>query len=318
MIFEKKKIRIETLSEYLAEARRDLNLSLEQVAQKTSIKPEFLNALESGQFKILPADVYVFGFLSRLAEIYSANSRELIAQYQKEKGIQRQIGKIDSPIGLPWYKKYFGRIVVTPKLVTLFLGLAFVALTVVYIVWQVFSINKTPNLKIFSPANNSVIQGSSLRISGQTDSGMTVSINGEKIFVDNQGNFQTPVSLTPGPKTITVTAENHFGKSTSQTLNVTGAETAATNTVFSLKVDFTGPVTLNVAADGQPGQTLNFGKGGSETFTASQEILLSTSDAGATIITLNGQSLGAMGKSGEKLTNIAFSPQYNPPSVGHK
>ena len=46
MIFEKKKIQIETLGEYLREVRGNLQLSLEEVAKKTNIKPAFLKGLE--------------------------------------------------------------------------------------------------------------------------------------------------------------------------------------------------------------------------------------------------------------------------------
>ena len=58
MLFEKKKVRIETLSEYLNAVRKNLDLSIEEVCAKTGISRKFLNALESGNFKELPADVY--------------------------------------------------------------------------------------------------------------------------------------------------------------------------------------------------------------------------------------------------------------------
>ena len=74
MVFERKKIQLETLSEYLQEAREALGLSAEEVAAKTSIKLFFLQALESGEFKKLPPDVYVLGFLKQLAELYSVES----------------------------------------------------------------------------------------------------------------------------------------------------------------------------------------------------------------------------------------------------
>ena len=146
---------------------------MEEVIKKTGIKPQFLKALENGNFKILPADVYVFGFLRQLSALYSINTDILMDQYKKELGIQQQLDK-QAVLNNVWYKKYFKKVVITPKLITLSLGLAFVALTVGYIIWQVWSINKTPSLEIFQPLDNAVISGSSVQVSGKTDSGATL------------------------------------------------------------------------------------------------------------------------------------------------
>ena len=311
MIFEKKKIQIETLSEYLHSVRENLGLPLEEVGKKTGIKLKFLQSLESGDFKVLPAEVYVYGFLRQLSQLYSVRSQELIDQYKKEKGIEHQRVK-QALESRTWFKKYFGKLVVTPKILTLVLGLVFVAATAGYIIWQVWSINKTPSLQIFEPANNQAVQASSVVVRGQTDPGMAVTVNGQNIFVDNGGGFKTQLALSQGPEEITIMAQNHFGKSASQTINIIGsASSQATSTPVVLKVDFTAPVVLGFIIDDQPAQTLSFGNGDSKTFSASRRILLSTSDAGATKVTLNGQALGAMGKAKESLTDIPF---FAPPN----
>jgi cytoskeletal protein RodZ len=310
MIFEKKKIKIETLSEYLTEVRLSLGLSLDEVIKKTGIKPQFLRALENGDLKILPADVYVFGFLRQLSELYSIDSEMLIGQYKKERGIQQQLAK-QIVLDNVWYKKYFTKLVVTPKLITLVLGLAFVVLTVGYIIWQVWSINKTPSLQIIQPADNAVIAGSSVEVSGNTDSGSTITINGQGVFVDGQGNFQSQLGLTPGPKEIDIVATNRFGKAVSKDINITAAPPSGSTPTgtLNLQLNFTSAVTLGYIVDGLPQQTLSFNSGDSKTFTANQEIILSTSDAGATKVTLNGTILGPMGRPKEALENVPFYAQ---------
>ena len=234
----------------------------------------------------------------------------MIGQYKKEKGIEQQLIK-QSVLNNAWYKKYFKKVVITPKLLTLVLGLAFVVLTVGYIAWQVWSINKTPSLQIAQPTDNSVIAGSSLQVQGKTDPADTVTVNGEEIFVDAQGRFQSQLGLTPGPKEITITAANRFGKIASRTISITAAAPAASGqaSVLELKINFTAPVTLAYSIDGQPQQALNFNSGDSKVFSANQEIVLSTSDAGATRVTLNGAALGAMGRPKEALNNIPFFAQ---------
>lgn len=307
MSFEKKKIQTETLSEYLSVVRENLGLSREEVAKQTGIKLKFLESLESGKFRDLPAEVYVFGFLKQLAVLYAVNSVELSEQYKKEQGIQKQLGKPAATGGTNAYKKFLGKVVITPKLLTAVLGGMFVVLTLGYIIWQVWSINKTPSLQVLQPANNSVIAGSFVTVRGQTDPGMIVTVNDQTIYVDNKGGFTTQLGLTPGPKQIVISSKNRFDKSVSKTLEITGASPAlSSDSQLSLKIDFTAAVNLGFIIDDQPEASLQFNSGDSKTFTARQKIILSTSDAGATRVSLNGQVLGALGRPKEQLNGIPF------------
>ena len=311
MIFEKKKIQIETLSEYLTQVRLDLNFSTEEVNKRTTIQPKFLTALENGVFKILPADVYVFGFLKQLSTLYSIDSLALIEQYKKERDIQQPLShKNEYSVGA-WYNRRFKKLVITPKILSFSFGLIFVVLSIGYIVWQVWSINRTPSLQVFEPSNNSAISGSSVRVKGKTDIGMSIEVNGQGIFVDSHGNFETQLGLNPGPEQIVVTAKNRFDKIASQAISVIGqATTSATQgSHLQLKIDFTAPVSLSLSVDGQVEQNFSFNSGDSKVFTATQKIMLSTSDAGATKVTVNGQSLGSMGRSKEVLSGMSFFAQ---------
>lgn len=305
MLFERKKIHTEILGEFLKSARCSMHLTPEEVSKKTGIKQKFLEGLEVGEFNSLPADVYIFGFLRQLSALYSADPDELVAQFKKEKGIELQISKSANPHAVSLNQKLFGRMVVTPKIISLVAGVLFVSLTVAYIIWQVLSINKTPGLIIFSPANNSVVLGSSADIKGQTDPAAQVSVNQENVFVNNTGGFETQIGLTPGPKTILITASNRFGKSISQTINITSAAVAS-GTPLVLKINFNAAVALSAAIDDQSTQAFNFNTGDSKVFTAKQKIVLSTSDAGGTVVWLNGQNLGSMGKNKEQLNNVSF------------
>jgi cytoskeletal protein RodZ len=310
MLFEQKKISTETLSEYLASVRANLVFSLEEVGKKTGIKLKFLQSLESGDFGSLPAEVYVIGFLRQLAELYAVDAFELILQYKKEKNIQKQVLIQRQAFASAWYKKYFGKLVITPGLLSVVLGLAFVVLTLGYIIWQLWSINRIPVLTVTQPQNNSVIAGSAVSVLGHTDPEADVSVNGQSIFVDDKGGFQTQAALSPGPEEITVTAANRFGKSATQVLNITGAgSVASTAGPLQLTLSFIGAATVSFSIDDQPSQTVTFSAGDNKTFSANQKILISTSDAGATKVAINGQNLGVMGRPKEQLNNVPFFAQ---------
>ena len=115
MIFEKKKIQIETLSEYLCAVRLNLNLSAEEVSKKTNISLKFLCALEKGDLKKLPADVYVYGFLRQLSELYIVDKDELIEQYKKERGIVQQLSNAVLVNNNSKSNRFFNKFIITPK-----------------------------------------------------------------------------------------------------------------------------------------------------------------------------------------------------------
>ena len=310
MSFETKKIPNETLSEYLTAIRVQLKFSLKDVSEKTGIKLKFLESLEKADFKTLPPDAYVLGFLGQLAGIYGVSGEELAQQYKKEKDIHGHIlrghGRLTSG-GLP---EFFKRIIITPKSFTLIVGLVFVAVSVIYIIWQVWSINKVPLLQILQPANNTAVAGGAVEIVGLTDPGVSLTINAQPVFVDSKGNFKTQLGLSVGPKDIVFLAKNRFGKSASKTVTVIGYDDSRKpDNKLELKVDFTSAVTLGFTVDDQAGQFLDFQSGDSKILTAKQKILLSTTDAGATFVTINGQNWGAMGRPKEQLHDVPFSPQ---------
>lgn len=316
MIFEVKKIRLETLSEYLTEIREQLHLSLAEVTERTGIQSKFLEMLEQNRLHQLPADVYVFGFLRQLGSLYLIDPNTLIEQYKKECGIQKQLSQ--QPLfESSKAKKVLGKLVVTPKILSLSLGALFVVVTLGYIIWQVGSINRAPSLDIISPQDRQLITDSVIAVSGRTDTGANLSINNKNVFVDSQGNFSTQIGINNGPQQLEFVAANKFNKITAKGLTVIGANsqaltlssTNASSSPVQLKLEFFGQVSLTFAIDNGNPQTLSFNAGDVKVLSGQQKIVISTSDAGATKATYDGQSLGLLGKPKEKLLNVPFYAQ---------
>ncbi len=313
MVFEKKKINLETLSEYLVEVRRQLNLSAEEVSRKTGIKKKFLEALERGEYNKLPANVYALGFLKQLSELYAIDFPSLVQQYKKERNITEQIARQQAG-GNFQAKPRLKKVVITPKIMSLMVGIAFVAATLGYIVWQVSSINKTPALEVFEPRDRQVIRQTSIEVSGRTDPGMALTINDQNVYVDSQGNFKAQIGIGNGPKDLVFTVRNKFDKSVSKTVSVVGEVEApevagmATSTApLLLRLSFTATTTVDYAVDSYSMERGVFYAGDSKTLAAQSKVIISTTNAGATSVDMNGQDLGPMGRTGEQLKNIPFS-----------
>lgn len=69
------------LGESLRSARQKRNLSLDDVAEATRIKVPYLEALENGNWSVLPGPAYVTGFLRNYARFLGAHPDDMVDQY---------------------------------------------------------------------------------------------------------------------------------------------------------------------------------------------------------------------------------------------
>lgn len=309
-IFETKKINMETLPEYLKSARESFSYELNHVAKITNISPKFLEYLEAGYYHRLPADVYVYGFLRKLAELYRTDAELLIFQYKKEHGVHEQINK-----KIPVYKSYTdSKFEVTPKTITITALVAFVIFILGYLFYQVHAINQPPKLLINSPQNGARLATSSVTVQGTTDVGVTLTINDQQIDVDSDGNFKKPVSISAGEKVLTFKAKNTFGKETTKQVLVIGDFQTQEQMQQTVSADLTLVITagpnstwISTSIDGNPPEEETLLVGTKKTVMAKNKIVLSTGDAGSTSISLNGKDSGKLGRQGEVLTDIVFT-----------
>jgi hypothetical protein len=132
------------------------------------------------------------------------------------------------------------------------------------------------------------------------------------VKVADDGSFNTPYELTAGRWTITVTARSPEGKTASLTRNVTVAYKGV-NLVVTVK---NGRAWIKVWVDGKiapsvgaAGQVISNGK--TLTFTGRESIEVRSGSSGVTYFTLNGTSLGTLGRSGVPETWL-FAPPHPP------
>jgi cytoskeletal protein RodZ len=130
------------------------------------------------------------------------------------------------------------------------------------------------------------------------------------VEVDDDGSFSTPYELTAGKWAITVTASSPEGKTAALMRTVTVEYKGVT---LAVKVKG-GRAWLKVWVDGKlsdktgaAGRVLSNGK--TLTFTGRDSVEVRTGSSGVTFFTLNGTSLGALGKSGVPETWLFAPPE---------
>ena len=313
MVFEFKNIHTETLSEYLLMAREEKKMSLELAGELSTVPIKYIKALEIGDFSKLPASVYVFGFLKKLAILYGVPQDALLDQFRKETAIATF-----SPNARSVEKEKFKRfnIAITPRLISVVLGTVLVIITLGWLVWQVLGINTSPELTIFEPRQGEVIKESVVKIKGKTDTGSNLSINKENVFVDKDGNFTATLSILSGQTDLVFESTNKFSKKATKTVSIVVDLPANTSTptnidaldtlILEITVNRDLPISLTV--DGAIVPTEIIKTDVIKKVSARTSISLLTPDAGNTLVSLNGKDLGVLGRAGQTLT-VPFSKQ---------
>ncbi|MBL8029721.1 MAG: helix-turn-helix domain-containing protein [Candidatus Doudnabacteria bacterium] len=307
MEFETKKINSETLGEYLKAVRQAFRLTIPDVAEATGVNSKLVTVLEEGKMQNLPADVYVIGALNKLAKFYNLSESELQFQYKKERSIARHITGKTNPAVMQ-ITNFWKQLVITPKVLLLLGAGLFVAFTVIYLLWQVSAINRSPDLEIISPKNEEVVKSLSVKVVGQTDRGASVLVNGQEIFVDNQGKFSNMLSLVPGVQEITVLSKNRFGKESKKAVKVIIENSSELqNNQVKLELRFSSAVNIKYVKDSDQAVERDFNAEENLVIEAKEKIeIISVGDGGAVQGVLNGQPLGPLGKKGEPLTKVTF------------
>jgi cytoskeletal protein RodZ len=310
--FENKKVNMETLPEYLTAARESFLYDVREVSHRTGISEKFIKDLEGGNYHRLPADVYVLGFLKKLAELYGADQAVLEAQYKKERNIHQSVHRYAS--GQVYLKNKMKQFSITPKTVIVAVSILIALSVLGYLGYQVHAVNVPPEITITQPKDNETFTTPSVLFTGTVDPGSKLTINGQDIFVNADGSFQQLISVSPGQKILTFDAVSAFGKQSEKQITIVDnyqtPDDAGAPAIAPVSLTITvNPNTalISVQIDGQQPVQETFVAGSSKTYTAQNKIIVSTSDAGSTSVVFDGKDLGKLGKDGEALRNIPFT-----------
>lgn len=215
--FVRKKVESLTLGEKMRKLRSQYRMSLAEVSRATKIQVKYLEALESGEYGKLPAEVYVRGFLTSYARHLGVDEQIFLRLYDKERHIRVNLGQDTDPDTRPRLP-LSSSVVITPRMFTIAVAVLLLALTFTYLFREFRSFVAEPQLVLLEPLSGAVIEGSSTVVRGHTERGATVMLNGVPVVVGTGGEFEEAIALQPGTNTVVVTATNRFEKQASETI----------------------------------------------------------------------------------------------------
>jgi len=89
-----------------------------------------------------------------------------------------------------------------------------------------------PTLTLTTPTDGATVDGPNVAVEGKTETGVTVTLNGNGTNVTPDGTFASTIPASLGPLTIDIVARDQAGNETKKTLHVTVQQSAQTASLF--------------------------------------------------------------------------------------
>lgn len=199
---------MDPLKNILTSERETKNLTRERVSAATGIPARFLEYLEAGNYRKLPPDAYVFGYLARLAQLYGIDGALLWELYKREKGEPIRSGATDRFPGMAQVEEKKKNTIGGARV--LFMSIA-VGVVVLYVAWQVYAFVRPPRVIITSPLIDVATSSPELLLAGSVQKYTTLTINDEPVLLDPDGSFMKKTTLQDGVTTFTFKVRTILG-----------------------------------------------------------------------------------------------------------
>jgi cytoskeletal protein RodZ len=200
-------------SSILIEAIKMKSTSVEKLSQATGVPENVIGLLINEKFDKLPAAPYLHGYLLKISGALNLDGEKVWKEYLSTKDEIRKSGAEDI---LP--PNRFAIPKVNKKIVGVIIG---IVLILMYAAFRLPSIVGTPFISFTDMPNNiTVTKDQNFAIQGILKNGDTLSMNGEGLPIDKNGDFQKTVVLNPGFNTFKFEATKILGKTYSTTKQV--------------------------------------------------------------------------------------------------
>ncbi len=203
-------MKTKTIGEILKEERQFHRLSLEELAKRSRIRPEYLVALENNQFDQLPAAAFVKGYIKTYAQTFGFDPQPLLGILRRDFKESAK-GKL---VPREFIKPVLKRRQFWRPITGLMVILSSVFITLLlYVGVQWYNLNKPPELEVETPTENAEV-ASQVEVVGKTNPEAIVSVNNQPVALQPDGSFSTEIFLPQeGIASVTVEAKDRRGKS---------------------------------------------------------------------------------------------------------
>jgi len=315
------------LGKLLKKRRLALGLDLKAVEKQTKIRAHYLKLIEKNDYGSLGHHFYVQGFIKNYAEFLGFESRPILDIYTSsiksyQSTDQPEQSSFSAKLGVKPLNS--PKLIFTPKTLIATSMLAFIAIVIGYLIWQLVIFTSPPKLTIDNQPTSEVNSNFAF-ISGKTERQADLFINDSPILSAPDGSFREKISLSEGVNVVKITAKNKLNRSVTVTRTIiaklppASTSTKAASDKAIEKVDGVKVVVkitksatwLIVSADGKEIFRGTMLSGTTQAFEAADSLKITTGNAGSTQLILSNllilnKDLGVVGQEGEIKRDLEF------------
>ena len=191
------------VGEIFISARKTKRISVKKASEDLLISRENLESIEASDWQRLPEPPFTRGFIRSYAKYLGLDVEHTLALFRREYDEAKYHKKTSRASG---GKRFY----LTPARFASFLTIVAILIFVAYLVLQYLSVLSAPKLEVNSPEDDLTTSIPAVAISGRTEKGATVAVNGEFIAVDEEGEFSYQFLLNEGRNEIEIVASKNL------------------------------------------------------------------------------------------------------------
>ena len=184
-------------------ARKSKRISVKKASEDLLISRENLEAIEASDWQRLPEPPFARGFIGSYAKYLGLDVEHTLALFRREYDEAKYRQKTSRASG---GKRFY----LTPARFASFLTIVAILIFIGYLVLQYLSVLSAPKLEVASPADDLTTSIPVVAISGKTEKGATVAVNGEFVAVNKDGEFSHQLMLMEGRNEIEIVASKNL------------------------------------------------------------------------------------------------------------
>lgn len=194
--------------------REEKNLTLEDLVSITHVEKKYLQAIEEGNYKLLPkTNVHRQAYIREYCQALNLNCEEFLSKFKEETKHEKI-----SPEPANSYQKYY------LTSISIFLRNIFILIIIAafftYFGFQIKGILNPPKLNVFSPSEGQIVDNLTVLVQGEAEKESQLTVNGKEIMLNEKGQFESAIDLAEGLNTIVISATKKHGKTTTVTRHV--------------------------------------------------------------------------------------------------
>ena len=191
------------VGEIFISARKTKRISVKKASEDLLISRENLESIEASDWQGLPEPPFTRGFIRSYAKYLGLDVEHTLALFRREYDEAKYHKKTSRASG---GKRFY----LTPARFASFLTIVAILIFIGYLVLQYLSVLSAPKLEVNSPEDDLTTSIPAVAISGRTEKGATVAVNGEFVAVNQDGEFSHQLVLAEGRNEIEIVASKNL------------------------------------------------------------------------------------------------------------